>query len=137
LFLLHGLAARNDRLTAALLHELFEGQLEAVLAAIGADSGPVVGNAGESAIKHRSADATARRFLLEGADPGLKPCRSIAALRSQNRRRCQNRDHGHTSQDCLHCPHQNLPSISFGEFIPRTKTSPLYEFRCQNCLLAA
>ncbi|MCY1310355.1 hypothetical protein D9M70_605360 [compost metagenome] len=59
ILLLHLLAAGNDRLTAALLHELVERQLEALLAAVGADRRLVVGDAGKGAVEHRRADAAA------------------------------------------------------------------------------
>lgn len=49
--MLHALAAIDDRLAAALLHEFLEGKLEALLAAVGADGGLVVMDVGEGPVE--------------------------------------------------------------------------------------
>ena len=110
---LHLLAARNNRLTATLLHELAQRQLEALLPTVGADGRLVVGDVGEGLVQHRRADAAAGGFALEILDPGVEACRCVAALRSRCHR-WQDRCRNHRRETCQYafCLAHEIPRIA-------------------------
>jgi hypothetical protein len=78
----HAFALRGDGRGAALLHELVEGELEAVLAAIGLDGavGVLRGHQGADAAL---ADAVGLGLLGEGALPLLEAGGAVAARGGQ------------------------------------------------------
>src|SRR5690606_7241555 len=69
ILLLHGLATGNDRGAATLLHELIERQLEALLAAVGANGRAVVGDTAERLFNGGRLDAVCGSLHLEILHP--------------------------------------------------------------------
>ena len=90
---LHLLAAGDDCRAAALFHELVEGELEAALAAIGADRVAVVGDIGEGLLDRLRMDAACNRLRLEVLHPVGKTGAVIAALGCSDR-------HGRGDEGC-------------------------------------
>ncbi|MDT4836330.1 hypothetical protein FQZ97_700210 [compost metagenome] len=79
ILLLHRTSALDDRVCAALLHELLEGKLEALLIAVSIDRGLRIFGVGQST-DCTLANATSLRFLDRLLEPGIIASAVVSAL---------------------------------------------------------